>query len=38
LGYITQAGLLLERNGVVRGATGELIGEWMNVFGKYASK
>jgi hypothetical protein len=32
--YITRAGTVLEGQGVVRGATGELVGEWMSLFGE----
>ena len=28
--YITRSGMLLEGNGVVRGAAGEMVGSWMD--------
>ena len=32
--YVTRAGMLLEGLGAVRGATGELVMEWMNLWTK----
>jgi len=34
LTYVTRAGMLLEGSGAVRGATGEMVMEWMNLWSK----
>ncbi len=35
--YVTRAGLVLEGLGVVLGATGELVAEWMNRWNRVLS-
>jgi hypothetical protein len=37
LAHVTRGGIVMEGLGVVRGATGELIMEWMNLWNKLAS-